>query len=99
MADGLRPITVDGRRFRWRFDGLLVVIPAGRSGPQLRVDWGWRDWVEPQGQGPSPSVVTPRFVAEAIRFALTNGWQPAVSGPPLRLAFEGGSFQMASGSA
>ena len=35
MAGGMRRIVVDGRRFRWRFDDVLVVIPADRSGPQL----------------------------------------------------------------
>ena len=44
MAERLRPIAVDGYRFRWRFDGRLVVIPEG---PQLYVEWGWRDWLEP----------------------------------------------------
>ena len=74
MAEGLRAIAVDGRRFRWRFDQRLVVIPSDRSGPQLRVDWGWRDWLEPEGPASEPWIVTPRFVAEAIRFALSHGW-------------------------
>jgi hypothetical protein len=94
MTDGLRPITVDGRCFRWRFDGRLVVIPADRSGPQLRVDWGWRDWLEPEGRGPEPSVVTPSFVAEAVRFALANGWQPERTGPPFRLGFGACCFRV-----
>ena len=87
MSGGLRPITVEGRRFRWRFDRDLVVIPEGRSGPALRVDWGWRDWLEPgeAGPGPEPRVVTPRFVAEAIGFALSLGWPPSSDGGPLAL--------------
>ncbi len=68
MAERLRPIAVDGYRFRWRFDGRLVVIPEGRSGPQLYVEWGWRDWLEPEGIGSSPSIVTPQFVADAAWF-------------------------------
>jgi hypothetical protein len=95
MAESLRPITVDASQFRWRFDGALVVVPMGRSGPQLRVDWGWQDWLEPDGPGPEPSIVTPRFVAEAIRFALDHGWQPNVSGPPMVLGFERSSFSVA----
>jgi hypothetical protein len=35
MAAGHRPIVVEGRRFRWRFDARLVVVPEGRSGPVL----------------------------------------------------------------
>ena len=76
MAEGLRPITVDGQKFRWRFNERLVVIQAGTSSPQLVVDWGWKDWLGPEGIGGNePLIVTPKFVAAAIRFALANGWQ------------------------
>jgi hypothetical protein len=94
MPARLRPITVDGMRFRWRFDERLVVVPEGRSSPQLRVEWGWVDWLEPDGPGPEPQVVTPRFVADAIRSALAQGWDPDQNGPPLLLAYEGGSFRV-----
>jgi hypothetical protein len=83
MAAGLRPITVEGRRFRWRFDERLVIVPEGRSGPVVFVEWGWHDWLEPEGPGPEPRIVTPRFVAEAIAFALANGWQPEGDGDTL----------------
>ncbi|MBN9523824.1 hypothetical protein J0H58_35825 [bacterium] len=88
----LRRIVVDGRPFRWRFNDVLVVIPVGRSGPQLYVDWGWRDWLEPDGPGAEPHVVTPRFVAEAVRFAAARGWPSAVGGRPLRLGYQDGTF-------
>jgi hypothetical protein len=96
MAETLRPITVDDTRFRWRFDERLVVIPADRSGPQLYVEWGWQDWLESEGPGPEPLVVTPRFVANAIRFAVAHGWQPTAGGGPLRLQYQGGSFTLAA---
>lgn len=67
MAKRMRRIMVDGQRFRWRFDEVLVVIPGNSSGPQLYVDWGWRDWLEPEGPGPAPQIVAPCFVAAAIR--------------------------------
>lgn len=95
MADALRPITVDGHRLRWRFDGHLVVIPEGRSGPTLRVDWGWRDWLEPDGPGEEPRIVTPAFVAQAARFALAHGWNPAENGPPLKLDYGPAGFRLA----
>ena len=88
----LRRIVVDGRPFRWRFNDVLVVIPGTRSGPQLYIDWGWRDWLEPDGPGAEPHVVTPRFVAEAVQFAATLGWPSAADGPPVRLGFQGGRF-------
>ena len=92
MATGLRPIAVEGQRFRWRFDQRLVIIPEGRSGPQLIVEWGWRDWFEPEGAGPEPQILTPRFVAKAVRFALGEGWKPEVNGPPTRLGFQNKKF-------
>ena len=98
MAEQLRRITVEGRQFRWRFDRRLVVIPEDRSGPQLHVDWGWRDWLEPEGSGPEPHVVAPRFVAEAIRFALKNGWHPEMNGPSHWLTFQEGCFVEAARS-
>lgn len=94
MAAGLRPIVVEGRRFRWRFDERLVVVPRDRSGPALFVEWGWRDGLEPEGPGPEPRIVTPRFVAAAIAFALANGWPPERAGAPLRLEYDGRDFRV-----
>lgn len=94
MAEGMRRIMVDGQPFRWRFDDVLVVIPGNRSGPQLYVDWGWRDWLEPVEPGAEPLVVTPRFVADAVRFAVANGWMSASTS--LRLGFQAGSFTLAA---
>lgn len=97
MAEGLRPIVVAGRRLRWRFDDDLVVIPAGRSGPQLVVAWGWRDHLEADGPGAAPQVVTPAFVAAAVRAALDLGWNPDANGPPTRLGYADGRFAPADG--
>jgi hypothetical protein len=99
MAEGMRRIVVDGQPFRWRFDDVLVVIPGGRGGPQLYVDWGWRDWLGPDGPGAEPLVVTPRFVAEAVRFAAAHGWPSPTGGSPLRLGFQAGRFTLAATSA
>lgn len=92
MAEGLRRILVDGALCRWRFDGVLVVVPGDRSGPPFYVEWGWRDWLEPDGPGAEPHVVTPRFVAGAVRFASALGWPSDVGGRALRLGFQGGNF-------
>jgi hypothetical protein len=99
MAEAMRRIVVEGVSYRWRFGGVLVVIPGDRSGPQLYVDWGWRDhWLEPEKpfhQGPEPHVVTPGFVAEAVRFAVSHGWPSGSGGRPMRLGFEAGAFRLA----
>ena len=95
MAEGLRSIVVESQCFRWRFDERLVVIPGDRSGPQLYVEWGWRDSCEPEGPGAEPWVVTPAFVADAIREGLRLGWAPAERGVPVRLWFDGTRFERA----
>lgn len=94
MAAGLRSIAVEGRWFHWRFDERLVVVAKGRSGSVLYVEWGWRDWSEPEGPGPEPRIVTPRFVSEAIAFALARGWQPEMAGAPLRLEYDTDGFRV-----
>jgi hypothetical protein len=94
MSETLRQIVVDGVPYRWRFYDVLVVIPGDRSGPQLYVDWGWRDWLEPDGTGRKSLVVTPRFVAESVRFATAQGWPSPTDGRPLRLGFHDGSFTL-----
>ena len=39
---GYRGITVANRRFKWRFDERVVVVPDGLSGRQvLEIDFGW----------------------------------------------------------
>ena len=98
MAQGMRRIVVDGQPFRWRIDDVLVVIPGDRSGPQLYVDWGWQDWLEPDGTGADPLVVTPRFVAEAVRFAAALGWPSTTGDSQLRVRFKDDRFTLATKS-
>ena len=93
MGAGFRKIVVQGRVFRWRFEDRLVIIPDGESGPPLYVRWGWRDWVESVGPGNEPLIVTPRFVAAAIRFGLEHGWGPDRDKSPVELGFSGDTFQ------
>ena len=99
MAERMRRIVVEGQPFRCRFDDELIVILGHFSSPQMYVDWGGRDWLEPEGPGPEPLVVTPRFVAAAVRFALAHGWRPSAEGRSLRLGFQDGSFTLTAKSA
>ena len=92
MPRGMRPLTVDGRRFLRRFDKRIVVVPEGRSRPQLYVDWGWCDWLEPDATPAETQIVTPKFVSEAVRYAIERGWCQQENVPPMRLQFENGSF-------
>jgi hypothetical protein len=85
MAEGMRRIVVDGQPFRWRFDDVLVVIPGDRSGPQLYVDWGWRDWLEPDGPGgrTAGGHAQARGRGDPVRggawLALSDRWQSIAS--------------------
>jgi hypothetical protein len=85
MAEGLRRIVVDGVPYHWRFDEVPVVIPSNQSGPPLTVDWGWQDWLEPDGPRAEPNMVTPRFVVAVIRFAVAKGWPSDTGRRPMRL--------------
>jgi hypothetical protein len=93
MRAGFRKVVVQGQGFGWRFDGRLVIIPAERSGPPLYVEWGWQDWLEPEGVGNEPVIVTPSFVASAIQFALGHGWGSQGGKSPVELGYRDGLFQ------
>ena len=92
MRKKLRAITVSQLEFRWRFNEKLVVVSETSNSCPLYVDWGWTCWFEPEGPGPEPCIVTPKFVATAIQFALENGWEPGSSQPSFYLGFENEQF-------
>ena len=91
---GSRQLVVDGVAYRWRVrsrptydqalaqSGLTVAIQfsdgAGRALhlrlPTARVD----NWLHTPGY-----VVVPRDIERWIRFAISQGWTPTGSGPPL----------------
>ncbi len=48
--------------------------------------------MEPGEAGPEPRVVMPRFVAEAIGFALRLGWPPTCDSRTLALSYRDGRF-------
>ncbi len=97
---GWRSVCVDDVQynwcFNWRGNGILQVQAADhRNGQRLTVDWGWVDHLEPEYSSSSqtePQIVTPRFVAQAIRFAVENGWTPDSKGPNFKLDCEEGDF-------
>ena len=77
---GFRAIKVDDECYSWRFSG-EVDIRFNNSPKQsaLRVNFGWYDgWIhvndEKRPPDFEPRVVTPKFVEQAIRFAVKNGW-------------------------
>ena len=78
---GFRTIKVDDELYNWRFAG-VVDIRFGDNPKQsvLKVDFGWYDiwlFVNDEKRPPDfePKAVTSKFVEQAIRFALKNGWR------------------------
>jgi hypothetical protein len=77
-ANKRRNIVVDGRKFHWtpgRKDdhGWITIQDATGAGAHVIIDPVW--------------IMRPADVADAIRFAIANGWTPGVSGPPVYLGF------------
>jgi len=102
---GYRRIVVGGRRFKWRFEDRIVVVPDGLAGRRvLDIDFGWFDcWLyvnDPTERPPefSPQVATPAFVSSAIEFALKNGWNTDVRGGRFMLKYSADDgFQTSTG--
>ena len=97
-----RPITVDGREFRWMvrpegsvgFDWhtvLTVQEAADHPGAVLQVPLYAKETV---GMKPSmldedraPDVpITPEDVADVVRAAIRSGWDPSARGGPAKVA-------------
>ncbi|MBR7833448.1 hypothetical protein KDL01_09235 [Actinospica durhamensis] len=83
-AKGLRSVTVDGVRYRWRmgrgWPSAFAVDLPGRAGSVLlaTIPGGPQtDWCR-DGVG---LVVTRAVVPVVIRIALDGGWKPAARGP------------------
>lgn len=103
---GSRLITVDGAVYRWRMrrrptyyqeclGGPLTfaVELAGAGGSVLAVTIS--DASRPDSLiliGKPSLIVRPALVEAVIRVALNRGWQPAASGPQIRLALAADEF-------
>ena len=94
---GLRHISVKEIDYHWKFTGKVVVERADVKEQLLVIDFGWYDvwdFVNKRENRPpefEPSVVTPKFVREAILFALENGWDHT----KLVLRYNNGQFAKA----
>lgn len=89
-----RIIEVDGCDFRWTvfqnsgWNDLTVQSDDG-TGRKLIAQFAWevRD-----GSSLPNHPITPAVVAEAIQFALQNGWNPKTNGAPFGCRYENGTF-------
>ncbi|MGJ8531360.1 MAG: hypothetical protein ACSHYC_04200 [Alphaproteobacteria bacterium] len=89
-----RSIEVEDQTFRWVFfenSGWndLTVQSANGSGQKLTVRVAWD---RTEGSPLPYTAITPSIVAEAIKFALTNGWNPNANGEPFKCRFENGKL-------
>ena len=96
---GLRPISVEGQRYRWSFRagevGRLWVVREEGAGERLEVvspEWTnpWLWMGTPADAGRTFHPVTPALVARAIREALRLGWKPERAGSTFRLRWARG---------
>lgn len=105
---GWRKIVVDGETYRWHYTqpkewiGLLMALGTQSGGQQLAVEinflkWNlWENGV--RTAAPGLKSITPKLAAEAIRFGLANGWNPELSGSPVRVEFKNHIFSLAAKS-
>lgn len=76
---GLRQLIVDNQTFYWKFNKKIFIYPEKSPDSLLIIGFGWYDIFDyihdKETMPPSfePSIVTPNFVAKAIRFTLMNG--------------------------
>lgn len=89
-----RPITVEGKDYRWIFfenSGWndLTIQAASGEGEKLIVQIKWA----PDDETGLPYMpVKPAFVARAIQFGLAEGWRPDERGGSFRCHFQDGAF-------
>lgn len=85
----------------------LLVVPPGVPGTRCEVQMpSWQDpWFHIDGidfvagalqlhsaVSNQPATVTPNFAADAIQYALSQGWQPLQPGPTFHVSFDGTTF-------
>lgn len=99
-AKGWRTLTVNQRHFRWRLKigaeyehNTVSLRGTSSSGRQVIINLkGWFflwDFIGHVDKLPNnPHMITPKFVVQAINFALANGWEPEQSGSPIVLDYE-----------
>ena len=101
-AKGWRNLTLENQQFRWRFipkseNSILKIQSSSSSGKQaIFTLHEWRDvWIT-FGQSEillnEPKVITPKFAAQAVIFALQNGWKPGENGSSVYFEFMDGKF-------
>jgi len=91
-----RPISVDGKDYRWVFfensgwNDITIQSASGR-GQKLVIQQNWSHKGTPYINLEAP--ITPSIVRQMIESALQHSWTPEKSGPELRLKWDGSGVQ------
>lgn len=93
---GWRKIHVEGQSFLWM--PATIVYPLDSQLTKLIIDSGFIDpWLNINGPNKkhqnNPAIIKPKFVAEAIKFALDTGWMPSLHKGEFKLKYVEGRFQ------
>lgn len=93
-----RPIRVADVEYRWTFSDLgdvdsITVQSASGEGRKLVLMMN-PNYIAEDGMLKRADGVTPAFVAEAITFAVTEGWRPDAPGAEFRMHRVGDSFRL-----
>ena len=72
-----------------------VVYSLESQQTKLIVDSNFKNlWLEfPKRVENNPKVITPKYVAEAIKFALEVGWEPSSNKGKFEIKYSDGKFQ------
>ena len=80
---GFRKIIVDGVVYNWKGPNIDIRLVSKPHGQALCIDYGyWCIWdyihLKSEDHPPDfePKTLTPKFVAESIKFGRQNGWDP-----------------------
>jgi hypothetical protein len=100
---GFRIITIDSKKFNWRFAGEIDIRPEQQKDNRLLIDFGWFDeWLYVDNKASRPpdyeiKIVTPEFVRRAVLYALENNWDITKNRQTLKMVYRNGQFGTLNG--
>lgn len=95
---GFRKITVEEQIFNWKFAEIIDIRPENNMNNKLEVDFGYYDvWLyvnDKENRPPDfdPKSITPKFVKNAIDYAIINGWNINSKNQKTRLIYRDNMF-------
>ncbi|WP_291726052.1 hypothetical protein [Bernardetia sp.] len=91
---GLRTIIVNDKKYHWKFNEKVFIVPSENEDNLLIVDFGWYDVLEPSRKNAQidfyPKIATPKFVERSILFAVDNEWNEEI----MELKYREGNYSL-----